>query len=88
MIVRGEFCMKVKNQIVCCLIIGCMAWACENCGSENIHNSYESLKNIVFKEYGFCDMKENCQIVWREAKKLPEKMKNAEDYIYEIMAAE
>lgn len=80
--------MKLKNQIICCLIIGFGAFCCENCGSMQIHESYEKFKETVFKEYSLCELKKNCAEILSSAEKIPEKVKNADEYLNEIMAAE
>lgn len=80
--------MNLKNQIICCLIIGFAALFCENCGSMQIHESYEKLKEAVFKEYSLCEFKKNCMGLVNSAEKIPEKVKNADEYLNEIMAAE
>ncbi|MGN0710956.1 MAG: hypothetical protein ACI4LO_04270 [Anaerovoracaceae bacterium] len=80
--------MNLKKQIICCMIIGFVAFCCENCGSMQVHESYEKLKETVFKEYSFCEFKKNCIVLLNSAEKIPEKVKNADEYLNEIMAAE
>lgn len=80
--------MKFKNQVICCFIIGCVACFCENCEKLYIHEGYENLKRTVFKEYELYEVKDKFIAACNCIGEIPEKVKNADEYLNEIIAAE